>query len=70
MRADAEDVLRTDPTMYEEYRRNHDKLPDDQDGRVTGIGRFIRRTQPRRAPRNLWNVLVGEMSLVGPRPSG
>jgi lipopolysaccharide/colanic/teichoic acid biosynthesis glycosyltransferase len=67
MRADAEEVLRTDPTMYEEYRRNHYKLPDDQDGRVTGIGRFIRRTSLDELPQ-LWNVLVGEMSLVGPRP--
>ena len=67
MRADAEEVLRTNPGMYEDYRRNHYKLPDEQDGRVTGFGRFIRRTSLDELPQ-LWNVIVGEMSLVGPRP--
>jgi lipopolysaccharide/colanic/teichoic acid biosynthesis glycosyltransferase len=67
MHIDAEARLDRDPALKAQYVRNGYKLPADRDPRITPVGRVLRRYCIDELPQ-LVNVVLGSMSLVGPRP--
>lgn len=60
----AHEILEKNPRLLEEYKRNSYKIFNDP--RVTRVGKFIRKYSVDELPQ-FFNILKGEMSLVGPR---
>jgi lipopolysaccharide/colanic/teichoic acid biosynthesis glycosyltransferase len=62
------DVLKLRTMIVDAHTQGAGFAVDKGDSRITRIGTFLRRTSIDEIPQ-LWNVLRGEMSLVGPRPT-
>ncbi len=54
-------------SMTVDAEKNGNKFAQRNDQRITTVGKFIRRYRIDEIP-NFWNVLKGEMSVIGPRP--
>ncbi|GAO99105.1 lipopolysaccharide synthesis sugar transferase [Fructobacillus ficulneus] len=63
----ADQILKSDEELYQKFIDNGYKLPTKKDPRITKIGAVLRKTSLDELPQ-FWNTLIGNMSIIGPRP--
>lgn len=63
----ADEILKSNPELYQKFVDNGYKLPTKEDPRITKIGAILRRTSLDELPQFV-NTLIGNMSIIGPRP--
>lgn len=61
----ADEIMRNNPDLYNQLRSGTNKIIDDP--RVTKVGKFIRKYSIDEFAQ-MFNVLLGDMSIIGPRP--